>query len=91
VLGEEEFWIKAEKYASSGTERGDTAGIHVTRPLNIPNEPKSVQKHTAKRGDILMKDLIKALTEHTANYQVVTQNCMDYARETYDKLVELLK
>jgi hypothetical protein len=88
---EEEFWIKAEKYASSGTLPGDRAGIHVTRPLNIRNELKSVQKHTSKRGEILMKDLIKTLTDHTANYQVVTQNCMDYARETYDKLVELLK
>jgi hypothetical protein len=91
VLGGEQFLIKAEKYGSSGTLPGDRAGIHVTRPLNIRNKEESVQKRSSKSGQILMKDLIKTLTDHTPNYQFVSQNCKDYARDTYDKLLELLK
>ncbi len=68
MLGGEEFQIKAEKYGSSGTSLGDRAGIHVTRPLNIRNKGESVQRRSSKGGQILMKDLIKTLTDHTPNY-----------------------
>jgi hypothetical protein len=87
VLGGEVFQIKAEKYGSSGTSLGDTAGIHVTRPLNIRNKGESVER-SSKGGQILMKDLIKTLTDHTPHYQLVSQNCKDYARDTHDKLLK---
>jgi hypothetical protein len=91
ILGGECFRIKAEKYGSSGTSLRDRAGIHLTRPLNIRYKPKSVMMRSSKGGEILMKDLIKTLTDHTPNYQLVSQNCMDYARDTYNKLLKLFK
>ncbi|CAK9216356.1 unnamed protein product [Sphagnum troendelagicum] len=80
--------IKAEKYGSSGT-LGDRAGIHVTRPLKIHDEAESAIMRSSKRGEILMKDLIKTLTDHTPNYHLLSQNCMDYARDTFPKLLKL--
>jgi hypothetical protein len=87
ISGGRNFWIKAEKYGSSGASGGDTAGIHVTRPLNIHNGGESTLKRSSKGRGILMKDLIETLTDHTPDYQFVSQNCMDYARHTYDKLL----
>ncbi|CAK9870411.1 unnamed protein product [Sphagnum jensenii] len=83
------FRIKAEKYGSSGTSPGDRAGIHITRPLKIHDEAESAIKRSSKCGEILMKDLIKTLTDHTPNYQLLSQNCMDYARDTFHKLLRL--
>ncbi|KAH8968910.1 hypothetical protein BDL97_02G007600 [Sphagnum fallax] len=80
--------IKAEKYGSSGT-LGDGAGIHVTRPLKIHDEAESAMMRSSKRGEILMKDLIKTLTDHTPDYHLLCQNCMEYARGTFHKLLNL--
>jgi formylmethanofuran dehydrogenase subunit E len=82
----EHFWIRAEKYGSSG----DSAGIHVKPAVNIHDEVENnAIMRCSKCGEILMKDLIKTLTDHTPNYQLVSQNCMDYARDTFKKLLEL--
>lgn len=91
ISGGPNFWIKAEKYGSNETLLGDTPGIHLTRPLYIRIEGESVQKRSSKGGEILMKDLIKTLTDHTPDYQLVSQNCKDYARDTYDKLLKSLE
>jgi hypothetical protein len=80
--------IKAEKYGSSGT-LGDGAGIHVTRPLKIHDEAESAMMRSSKRGEILMKDLIKTLTDYSPNYQLSSENCMHYARDTFHKLRQL--
>jgi hypothetical protein len=89
ISGGANFYIKAEKYWSSGTSRGDRAGIHVTRPLNIHNGGEPAMKRCSECGEILMKDLIETLTDHTPDYQLLSQNCMDYARDTFDKLLKL--
>ncbi|KAH9570144.1 hypothetical protein CY35_02G025500 [Sphagnum magellanicum] len=81
----EHFWIRAEKYGSSG----DSAGIHVKPAVNVHDEAESAIMRSSKCGEILMKDLIKTLTDHTPHYQLVSQNCMDYARDTFKKLLEL--
>jgi hypothetical protein len=75
--------IKAEKYGSS------EAGIHVTRPLKIHDEAESAMMRSSKRGEILMKDLIKTLTDHTPDYNLLSQNCIEYARGTFHKLLNL--
>jgi hypothetical protein len=86
ILGGEHFWIRAEKYASSG----DSAGIHVKPAVNIHDEVENnAIMRCSKCGEILMKDLIKTLTDHTPHYQLVGQNCMDYARDTFSKLLKL--
>jgi hypothetical protein len=91
ILGGPNFWIKAEKYGSSGTSRGDRAGIHVTRPLNIHDEAESATMSCSECGEILMKDLIKTLTDHTPDYHLLSRNCWDYAGDTYNKLRKLFK
>ncbi|KAH9570139.1 hypothetical protein CY35_02G025100 [Sphagnum magellanicum] len=83
----EHFWIRAEKYGSSG----DSAGIHVKPAVNVHDEAESAIMRSSKRGEILMKDLIKTLTDHTLDYHLVSQNCMDYARDTFKKLLDLFK
>ncbi|CAK9216352.1 unnamed protein product [Sphagnum jensenii] len=75
--------IKAEKYGSS------EAGIHVTRPLKIHDEAESAIMRSSNCGEILMKDLIKTLTDYSPNYQMFSQNCMHYARDTFHKLRQL--
>lgn len=75
--------IKAEKYGSS------EAGIHVTRALKIHDEAESAIMRSSNCGEILMKDLIKTLTDYTPNYDLLRQNCMDYARKTFHKLRRL--
>jgi hypothetical protein len=81
--------INAEEYGSTRASRREWAGIHLTCALN--RDEKDVIKSSSECGEILMKDLIETLTAHTPHYGLLSRNCWDYARGTYDRLLKWFK